>query len=50
MDNIKYTSDNGYTGILYGTRSLTIIDQNGIQCMHTGSRDIDTYGEKVEGI
>ena len=44
-DKIKYTSDNGYTGILYGKSSLSIFKPDGTESMHTGSRNINTYEE-----
>ena len=45
---IKYTSENGYTGVLYGESSMVIYDANGKESMHTGSRGINTYDELVE--
>ena len=45
---IKYTSPNGYTGLLYGESSLAIFDPDGKESLHTGSRTIDTYEELVE--
>lgn len=47
-DTIKYTSDNGYTGVLYGKRSLAIYNPDGTESMHTGSRNINTYEELVK--
>lgn len=46
-DTIKYTSDNGYTGVLYGKSSLAIFKPDGTESMHTGSRSINTYEELV---
>lgn len=46
-DTIKYTSDNGYTGVLYGESSLVIFNPDGTESMHTGSRNINTYEELV---
>lgn len=46
-DTIKYTSDNGYTGVLYGQASLAIYNPDGTESMHTGSRNINTYEELV---
>jgi hypothetical protein len=46
-DTIKYTSDNGYTGVLYGQSSLAIYNPDGTVSMHTGSRNINTYEELV---
>jgi hypothetical protein len=49
MANIVYTSDNGYTGILYGKHSLAvgIVLDNGEfkENLHSGSRNINTYEE-----
>lgn len=44
---IKYTSKNGYTGVLYGESSLAICNKDGKEVMHTGSRNINTYDELV---
>ena len=46
-DMTKYTSSNGYTGVLYGESSYSIYDSNGNEVMHTGSRNINTYEELV---
>lgn len=45
---IKYTSENGYTGVLYGKSSLAIYKPDGKMSMHTGFRNINTYEELVE--
>lgn len=42
---MKYTSDNGYTGILYGEKSFSIKDKHGKEVFHTGSRNFNTFGE-----
>ena len=47
-DVIKYTSTNGYTGILYGKQSMAIQDKDGNEVMHTGFRSINTYDELVQ--
>lgn len=44
---IKYHSENGYTGILYGKSSLAILKDNK-EVMHTGFRSINTREELVE--
>ena len=44
-DIIEYTSDNGYTGRLYGKSSLIIFKPDGTESMHTGSRNINTRDE-----
>jgi hypothetical protein len=50
-DNIiKYTSENGYTGILYGKSSFSIRDKNGKEVFHTGSRAFNTYEELVDRV
>ena len=47
-ETIRYTSDNGYTGVLYGESSLSIYTSDGKERMHTGSRSINTYEELVK--
>ena len=47
---IKYTSKNGYTGVMYGNSSLVILDENGKEVFHTGSRNFNTYEELVEQV
>ena len=47
-ETIKYTSPNGYTGMLYGESSLSIYDPSGKECLHTGFRNVNTYDELVE--
>lgn len=47
-DIIIYTSDNGYTGKLYGKSSLIIFNPDGTESMHTASRNINTYEELVK--
>jgi hypothetical protein len=49
-DTIKYTSDNGYTGVLYGQSSLSIYNTDGTEIMHTGFRNINTYEELVRAV
>lgn len=46
-DKVKYTSDNGYTGILSGRSTLTIYDNHGDVVLHTGHRKANTYDELV---
>ncbi len=45
---IKYTSENGYSGKLYGKSSLSIYDRKGREVLHTGSRAINTVEELKE--
>ena len=47
---IKYTSENGYTGVLYGKSSMSIYDPEGHECLHTGFRNINAYEELVETV
>ena len=47
-ETIKYTSKNGYTGVLYGKSSLSIYDFTGKEVLHTGFRKANTYEELVE--
>ena len=45
---IRYTSENGYSGTLYGKSSLSIYDRKGREVLHTGSRAINTVEELKE--
>lgn len=47
METIKYTSPNGYSGVLYGESSLAIYRPDGTESLHTGRRSINTYEELV---
>ena len=47
-ETIKYTSKNGFTGIMYGERSVSIFREDGKEVFHTGSRGFDTYDELVD--
>lgn len=47
---IKYTSKNGYTGVMYGKSSLAILNENGKEVFHTGFRNFNTYEELVEQV
>ena len=47
---IEYTSDNGYTGQLYGKSSYRIVDQYGKEVFHTGFRAIETEEELKEDV
>lgn len=49
-DVIKYTSPNGYTGILYGKSSFKILDEQGHMVFHTGYRAINTEAGLVEQV
>lgn len=49
-DVIKYTSPNGYTGILYGKSSFKILDEQGKMAFHTGSRAINTKSGLIEQV
>ena len=42
---IKYTSENGYTGMLYGESSIVIYDPDGNLVFQTGCRTINTETE-----
>lgn len=46
----KYTSKNGYTGVMYGKSSLVILDINGKEVFHTGFRNCNTYEELIEQV
>lgn len=47
---LKYTSKNGYTGVMYGKSSLVILDRNGKEVFHTGFRNCNTYEELIEQV
>ena len=49
-DVIKYTSQNGYTGILYGKSSFKILDEQGNMVFHTGFRAINTEAGLIEQV
>lgn len=49
-NQMKYTSKNGYTGVMYGKSSLVILDENGKEVFHTGSRTCNTYEELIEQV
>ena len=49
-DTIKYTSKNGYTGVMYGKSSYAVYDKDGHEVMHTGSRNFNTYEELVRHV
>lgn len=49
-DVIKYTSPNGYTGILYGKSSFKILDEQGNMVFHTGFRAINTEAGLIEQV
>ncbi len=48
-ETITYTSDNGYTGVLYGKKSF-LVKKDNMTVFHTGSRNINTYEELVEEV
>lgn len=48
MGVIKVEHPNGYLGILYGESSMSIYDENGHECLHTGSRKVQTETELYE--
>lgn len=47
---IEYTSENGYTGQLYGKSSYKIVDPYGKEVFHTGYRTINTFEELKEDV
>ena len=47
---IEYTSDNGYTGQIYGKSSFRIVDPYGKEVFHTGFRTIETEEELKEEV
>lgn len=48
--NMTYTSENGYTGKIYGKSSFVILDKNGACVMHTGVRSFHTFEELKERV
>ena len=42
---IKYKSENGYEGMLYGESSMVIRDPEGNEVFHSGFRTINTEAE-----
>ena len=44
-DSIVYTSQNGYTGILYGKSSISIQNESGREVFHSGRRTANTLEE-----
>lgn len=47
---IKYTSENGYTGVLYGKSSFSVYDKDGHEVFHTGFRNFNTYDDLKESV
>lgn len=45
MEIIKVEHPNGYYGILYGEDSMSILDNNDHEILHTGKRKINTAEE-----
>ena len=45
---IKVEHPNGYMGVLYGKSSMSIYDNDGHECLHTGSRTPQTETELYE--
>lgn len=45
---IKYKSENGYEGMLYGESSMVIRDPKGNEVFHSGFRTINTEAELKE--
>jgi hypothetical protein len=43
--DIGYTSENGYTGVMYGKSSFAIYDKDGKEVLHTVSRAFNTEEE-----
>lgn len=47
---MKYTSKNGYTGVMYGESSFVVLNKDGEEVMHTGSRAFNTYEELIKQV
>lgn len=45
---IKYKSENGYSGMIYGESSMRIFDSTNKEVLHTGFRTINTEEELKE--
>lgn len=48
VSGVKVNHPNGYSGMLYGESSMVIYDENGHECLHTGSRNVQTETELYE--
>lgn len=46
----RYTSKNGYTGVLFGKSEYSIYDKNGKAVFHTGSRAFNSHDELVKQV
>lgn len=42
---MEYKSENGYSGVLYGTSSMTVFNPEGKAVLHTGNRNVQTFDE-----
>ena len=47
-NTIKYTSPNGYTGVMGGVSSMAVYDKDGKEAFHTGFRSLNTEEELKE--
>lgn len=47
---VKYKSDNGYTGIMYGRKSFAVQDETGKEVMHTGSRNFNNIKDLMDHV
>lgn len=47
---VKYKSDNGYTGIMYGRKSFAIQDETGQEVLHTGSRSFNNIKDLIKAV
>ena len=47
---IEYTSENGYTGQIYGKGTMIIVDRYGKELFHTAHRNIQTFDELKEEV
>ena len=45
MRDITYTSDNGYTGVMYGKSSFVVYDRDGVEVLHTSLRGFNSEFE-----
>lgn len=47
---VKYKSDNGYLGIMYGRKSFSVQDQTGKEVLHTGSRNFNNIKDLMDHV
>lgn len=43
-----YSHQNGYSAMLYGKSSMSIINPEGVEVLHTGNRSVNTESKVME--